>query len=282
VLDVDSKVLAILLLLMLGSHLQRTFEFNCVLRRLRVREPFIDGFLLNGAALLLNYLPFNAGSVTRAVVLRHRHSLPYAQYVSALMVAAVMNAEVAAACGLVASLHLAAVAGVAAPLVAFFGALTLGGAIALSIPGSWMPTGKSFLARQLGRLVDGVTLIRDGGVGLVPLAVTSAVKLALNTLRLWVCFHALGVDLSATTAILLGSAVLTVSLVNVVPGNIGLREIVLGSISGVAGGSPVLGMAAASLERAVTLGYTILAGLPGVYYVRRIERLTHSRKSVSH
>jgi hypothetical protein len=39
-------------------------------------------------------------------------------------------------------------------------------------------------------------------------------------------------------------------------------------------------MAAASLERAVVLGYTILAGLPGVYYVRRIEGL--SRKSVSH
>jgi uncharacterized membrane protein YbhN (UPF0104 family) len=274
-------MLAILLLLMLCSHIQRTVEFNYVLRRLRVRERFIDGFLLNGAALLLNYLPFNAGSVTRAVVLRHRHLLPYAQYVSALMVAAVMNAEVAAVCGLVATLSLVAV-GVAAPLVAFFGTLTLVGAIALSIPGSWMPTGKGLLGRQVRRLVDGVTLIRDRGIGLLPLAATSAVKLALSTLRLWVCFHALGVELSAATAILLGSTVLTASLVNVVPGNIGLREVVLGAVSEIAGGSAVLGMAAASLERAVILGYTILAGLPGVYYVRRIERLAQSRKSVSH
>jgi uncharacterized membrane protein YbhN (UPF0104 family) len=90
------------------------------------------------------------------------------------------------------------------------------------------------------------------------------------------------VDLSASTAILLGSTALTASLVNVVPGNIGVRELVVGAVSGVVGGSPVLGMAAASLERAVILGYTILTGLPGVYYVRRVERLAQSRKSVSH
>jgi uncharacterized membrane protein YbhN (UPF0104 family) len=279
-LDIDSKLLAILFLLMLGSHVQRTLEVNYVLYRLRVREPFVDGFLLNGAALLLNYLPLSAGSVARAVVLRRKYSLSYVQYVSALMVASIMNAEVAAVCGGIAALSLARTPEAAAPVAAFFGTVAVAGAIALSLPGSWMPTGEGTLQRQLRRLVDGVTLIRDGGAGLLPLAASSAAKLTLNTLRLWVCFDALGQDMSLMAAVLLGATAITASLVNVVPGNIGVRELVLGAVSGLVGGSPVLGMAAASLERAVTLAYTILAGLPGVYYARRIERL--SRKSVSH
>lgn len=280
-LDVDPKSLMLLLLLALASHVQRTFEFNYVLRRLRVRESFVDGFLLNGAALLLNYLPLSAGSVARAVVLRRKHSLAYAQYVSALMVAALMNAEIAAICGLLTSLVPAPGARVAAPLVTLFATLALAGALAIAVPGSWMPRGTGLAARQLRRLVDGVTLIRDRGVGLAPLVVTSAAKLALNTLRLWVCFRALGVELSAQTALLLGSTALTASVVNVVPGNLGLRELVLGLVSGAAGGSIVLGMAAASLERAGTLTYTMLAGLPGLYYVRRTQVLMQAPKPVS-
>src|SRR6478672_10502005 len=48
------------------AHLQRAYEFTYMLRRLGVREPFGEGFLLTGAGFLLNHLPFNAGLVMRA------------------------------------------------------------------------------------------------------------------------------------------------------------------------------------------------------------------------
>ena len=68
-LDLDWTTLSVLLGLMFASHVQRAFEVDYMLRRLGVKERLVDGFMLTGAAYLLNYLPFNAGSVARAVTL---------------------------------------------------------------------------------------------------------------------------------------------------------------------------------------------------------------------
>ncbi len=272
--DLDWAELGAIVVLLMLSHLQRTFELNYMLRRLGVPERFADGLALTGAAMLLNYLPLSAGSVARAVVLRRRHDLRYTSYVGTLMVGAVVNATVAAACGLAAVLALSKRAVFTLPLVVPLAGLTVAGALALSLPVGWAPRGPGFVAKKLRTLSEGLALIRGRGEGLLVLFVSSLVKLGLNTLRLWLCFDALGIPVSPLAMTLIGSAAILMSVVNLVPSNIGLRELVLGGLSAAIGYSPAMGVAAASLERVVALGYAFVAGPPSILHVRRFMGLT--------
>jgi uncharacterized membrane protein YbhN (UPF0104 family) len=59
------------------------------------------------------------------------------------------------------------------------------------------------------------------------------------------------------------------TLVNVTPGNLGLRELVLSLVAAELGSTHTLGMAAASIERVVLLAYIVALGIPGLLSVRR-------------
>jgi uncharacterized membrane protein YbhN (UPF0104 family) len=269
-LDIGWGTTAVLVTLAALSHLQRTLELNFMLRRLKVNESLGEGYLLTGAAALLNYLPFGAGSVGRAVVARRRHALPYTSFVSALSVGAIVNASVAALCGLIASVQLTGPDRRMALLVFVFGSIAAGGLVAVSLPASLAPKGSGFLARHLRTLADGLVLIRARGRGILILALFSLCKLTLNAARLWLCFKALGIVLSPVTITLVGSTAILASLVNLAPGNLGLRELLLGAISAAGGGSATVGMAAASLEGAVTWGWAVVSGFPGLIALKRL------------
>lgn len=267
-LELDGPTLALLLVLVCASHLQRVLEFDYMLKRLGVRETLREGFLITGAALLLNYLPFSAGSVARAMTLRRKHSLSYTSYASALLVASIVNGVVAALAGVVAVLALPP-SPVTTPLLLLFAALAGSGALVLGFPASWAPSGASRLELRAADVVRAIALIRHRGVGLVLLAAVSLGKVVLSAFRLWLCFRSLGVELSPMKLALLGGAAVLASLLNLAPGNLGVRELLLGGVWGLIGGSPMLGVAAASLDRAVLLAYTLAAGVPGVLHVRR-------------
>jgi uncharacterized membrane protein YbhN (UPF0104 family) len=265
-LKFDARVLLPMLLVAFVTHLLRAVEYDVLLVRLGVKEPFRDGFLLTAAVLLLNYLPFNAGEVVRAVSLRRTRELAYTAYVAALGVGALMNALVAGVLGLVASLL---VTGTFVPaLGGVFLALALLSALGLVVPSRLTPRGTSRWSVMRGQMHAGMALVGTRH-GLWALAGLSVVKFGLNAVRIVLGFGALGQAISWPNAALLGAASVVASVINLAPGNLGVREFVLGAAAGVAGGSPVLAMAAASFDRAVMLAYTMVAGVPGLIHWRR-------------
>src|SRR5688572_10272252 len=168
-LHLNSSALFGLIVLFLLAHIQRTLEFTYMLRRLGVSEPFVDGFLLTGAGYLLNHLPFNAGLIMRAALLKQDHALPYTSYLSLTMVNALVNVGVGAVLGLVAAAAGGVGQGHAWPL------LVLGAAAAVSfafvwLPQSLAPKGSGFFARRVRVLLEGVAMIRGNGLGLLLLA----------------------------------------------------------------------------------------------------------------
>jgi uncharacterized membrane protein YbhN (UPF0104 family) len=215
--------------------------------------------------LLLNYLPFNAGEVVRAVSLRRTRELAYTSYVAALSVSALVNAQVAGVLGLVASLLVMGF--FALPLGGVFLALALLSTLGLMLPSRLKPQGTSRLSEMREQLRAGMALMATRH-GLWLLAGISAAKFVLNAVRIELGFRALGQTVSWPNAALLGAASVVASVINLAPGNLGIREFVLGAAAGAAGGSPVLAMAAASLDRAVMLAYTVVAGVPGLIHWR--------------
>lgn len=266
--DLRPGTLALLALLTLCAHAQRAGEFNYMLRRLSVKESYWDSFLLCGMALLLNYLPLSTGSATRAVALNRKHDLPYASYLSALVISALVNAQVAAAVGFAVCLVELPLRGQHTTVVALFGIAAVGGGLVLLAPTSRVPRGDGWLSTQVKQVIEGLRLIRGRG-GLLVLGAYSLAKLCFNTTRLWLCFRTLGMPVPLGHAALFGSSAVMISVINLVPGNLGLRELLVGVLSAAMGFSATMGMAAASLDRTAILTYTFVAGLPCLIVLRR-------------
>lgn len=267
--ELSGLAIAGLLALNAVAHLQRAYEFTYMLRRLGVKEPFGEGFLLTGAGFLLNHLPFNAGLVMRATVLKRDHALPYASYLALVMVNALVNVAMAGVMGLLCVAFAASRGSARVPLAIAFGAV-LAGAFALAfIPTRWIPERGGFVWDRLRVLGGGIRLVRGDAANLALLALFAFTKVVVAAIRVWVCFGALSTHLSPLAAALLSSTTIVFSLVNVTPGNLGLREVAMAAVSTLLGTSYEVGMAAASIDRAVLLVYTVVSGLPGLYALRR-------------
>jgi uncharacterized membrane protein YbhN (UPF0104 family) len=269
VLDLNVSALLLLTLLMGVAHLQRAYEFTYMLRRLGAPEPFWDGFLLTGAGFLLNHLPFNAGLVMRATVLKRDHALPYTSYLALTGLNALVNVAVAALVGLVAVFVVAPDGQASLSLAAAFALMLCASVGVLLVPRSWVPGGEGMLSRRITVLAEGFALIRGNGSGLLVLGSLACTKVAMAGVRMWICFNELGTEVSPIAAAVLASTTILMSIVNITPGNIGLRELALAASSTLLGNAYGVSVAAASLDRVVLLVYTLISGLPGLYALRK-------------
>jgi uncharacterized membrane protein YbhN (UPF0104 family) len=265
-------------LLLLGlnviGHLQRTVEFTYMLRKLNVREPFGEGLLLTGAGFLLNHLPLNAGFIMRAVVLQRDHQLPYAAYVSLTMVNAVVNVGVCALVSL-SGLAFAPNLMVASPyLVWVLAGLLLAAVLSLYVPALLAPRRNDWLSRQIRALAQGVAMLRGNGTAVLIMAAIALTKVGILSLRFAICFKMLAMPMSALGNLFVAVTQNLLAIVNVTPGNLGLREIVLSMVAGELGTSRTVGLAAASIDRVVSLSYVLLVGLPGIYSLKGRARST--------
>jgi uncharacterized membrane protein YbhN (UPF0104 family) len=254
------------------GHLQRTLEFTYMLRRLGVREPFGEGFLLTGAGYLLNHLPLNAGFVMRAVILRRDHALPYSSYVSLTMVNAVLNLGVGAVVSAIVVGASGSGGSSRSALLVGLVALTLVCALTLYLPALPLPGRAGWLRRQFLNLAEGVRMIRGSGGALLLLSFLALAKVFTLALRFAICFHVLGRPIPVRAAVLVAVAHNLLAIVNFTPGNLGLRELVISVLAGELGSSQPIGLAAASVERVVSLVYIVLTGLPGIHSLRNRGR----------
>jgi uncharacterized membrane protein YbhN (UPF0104 family) len=262
-------VLALLGLNALG-HVQRTLEFTYTLRRLGVSEPFLEGFLLTGAGLLLNHLPLNAGLVMRAVVLERDYALPYSSYLSMTLVNIIVNVAVAAVIGLTGVCFASFASGeVHWTILVLLSLVLLGCALSVCVPHRGVPGGSGRIIGYVRKLADGIELIRGDGRALGVLLGLAIAKTLTMSVRLWLCFSMLNTRLSPVDASMLASIQNLIGLVNITPGNWGLRELLVAAASTELGTRRSIGMAAASIDRLINILYVLASGLPGVFSLRR-------------
>lgn len=260
-------VLALFVLNAVG-HLQRTVEFTYMLRKLGVKEPFGSGFLLTGAGLLLNHLPLNAGFIMRAMVLRRDHQLPYSAYVSLTMVNALINLGVGAATGVVGLSLFVPSSPTADSVRVALAVIVLGCAAAMHVHLLPRPQGSGFIVRQYLAMVRGVSMIRGNGAAIAVMASIATTKILALALRFAICFALLGRPVPTITLVLVAAVQSVMAIVNITPGNLGLREIVVSVMSGQLGTSETIGLAAAGIDRVFSITYAVVVGLPGLHSLR--------------
>ena len=117
--------------------------------------------------------------------------------------------------------------------------------------------------------VAGWAKIRSDPRQLLLLCVLAVAKILLVSARFWICFGSIHVPVDFLGSVLFAVVTMILVLAPITPAALGTREILVGSLAVVVGGSFAEGMLAASIDRVFSLAFTVLAGLPSLYYLKR-------------
>jgi uncharacterized membrane protein YbhN (UPF0104 family) len=97
--------------------------------------------------------------------------------------------------------------------------------------------------------------------------------IVLNGLRIQWSFEAISVDASFAAALVVTAVGVFASRLSVIPGGLGFKEGGSAAGAGLVGIDAALGLAAAVVERAVSLVWLLIIGVPATIYLQRLTGL---------
>lgn len=227
-----------------------------------VEVPFKDAVRLAAWTNLANYVtPFVGGSGVRAVYLKRRHGLPYAEFVSLQAATYLLHFLVAS---LAALASLPFLHEITPRNRLLFSALYISvalGVLAILLLPVRLPTSPSAVGRYLKRAVQGwMRFRRSDWRSLVGLLVLNTLAQAAGV---GLAFAALGVSLDAGQMIFVAAFYSLSILVAVTPASLGISEGAVVLSAAATGVAAAFGLAAAGLRRGVSLTAAILLGVLG-------------------
>jgi hypothetical protein len=264
---------------LIGLGVIATWMVNSVqtllpLRELGVRVGFWENTLLTAAAGFGNYLPMRAGSVMRLHYIKALHGVGYLQYGGILGVRALLLLWGAGAVGMFGCAVLF-LSGRPVRLGVFllFGGILAAGVVPFALPFGRLLPSSGLLGRAAHELTRAIALMHQNRwmtwryLGLV------GIQFSILTGRLAVAFDAMRQWPTPWSYCLLSPIATILSFVNITPGNLGLREWVIGLVTSGTGIEYAVGIFAASVDRVVSIVLTFaFGGIASVLVAVRLAR----------
>ncbi len=261
-------VVSVLGLAFLGSVI-RSWQLCYVIHALNSKISFVESICIATSATLLNYLPMNTGTVLKARTLKKHYSIKYAHFISITTAAALLILISGGILGLIAIIFSGLELNIKnIILVGLFVVSIIVSATMFCIPSSLIINNSNWFKTIVKDLLLGLELIKRNGRVLLVLLVLAASILLTASLRLWICFHAINTEVPVSSCILFAVIGNLLTIVNIVPSSVGLREILVGVTARVTGFSFEAGLFAASLDRIFCLILTVGMGLPSLIILR--------------
>ena len=230
-----------------------------LLRPLNIRAGFWDMVWLNNAALLLNYA-MKFGTVFRANYLKHHYGLAYSHFAMFFAYVTFLMVGTASLVGLVSLVVVYGLAGYESKVLAVvFAATTVVAGLLLFVPLP-IPAGAGRMGGFLRRFLDGREQVSRNKKAVVVTALLLAVNFALTAARLAIIYEGIGTGIHPAGYLILGALGVVTLFIGLTPGALGIREVALTFGAVVLGVPTEVGVLAAMLDRAVTVGYAFVVG----------------------
>ena len=270
VLSLDLGLFALISASALCTFIINGVELQLLAGRFGGRIPFRDTMLLGLMVSTLNYLPMKAGTVINGLIMRTRHKVRLADFAALVAGSSVIHLWVGAVSAGVFLLIEGREQGLAWGLVlaptAVVAALVIWGR--RRHEGRYADHGRRSI-RLLARAVDGVgVLFGDARLLVLDIALNFALVM-LASARMVLAFEALSLSAPFGSAVVATALSIVAARLSVIPGALGFKEGGAALGSSAVGIAPAVGLAASVIDRAVTLVWLVLLGVPATYYLLR-------------
>lgn len=231
---------------------------------------FWENFFVMAAAMLGNYLPMRLGTIVRMRFFKHAIGLDYSSFVGIMMVRTLLlalSSSLFCCLGLV-GMTLSGYSLPSAIHYLFVGAF-LASLAALFFPVSRISVGNQYVRGRLEKLTQAHRTMRERPKAMLAVIACILIQQICFSLRLYISFTAFGVTAPIWFFIIVGPASSVLNFITVTPGNLGVREWVIGALSASTGFDFQAGLFASALDRSVMLGLTLVLGGIGMVYTQR-------------
>lgn len=259
-LKLNSFELAVIYFVSFIGILNSAAVVRTILKPMGVRASFLDMVLLQNAGLLLNYVPMKFGTLFMANYLKRHYKLKYSYYGTFAVYLTLILSAVASLTGIIVMVFVYGTGDYQKQiLTAVFLICLFASCFLLFVPLP-VPKGSSKLAIILRDfLVGRGALTRDTKV-LLSVEVLLLFNFVLASVRLAVIYYSMGIYIHPAGFLVLGVLGYITMFINITPGALGIREVVLGAGAVVLGVPLEAGVTAAIIDRAITLSWAFVVG----------------------
>lgn len=239
-------------------------------RLMGLRLGFWENLSVLIASMLANYLPMRVGTLIRMRFFKLAHDLDYMSFVGIMILRMLLLLVLSGLLGIIGLTGLAYAGQDITPLpaLAFLSLLVLG-LVGLLVPIPEFAEQDSMIKRLLGKLAACHAILRTTPRAIWLLALISFAQFIVLALRLYISFEIFGITVSSWLLLLIGPLATLITFINLTPGNLGIREWVIGVLAGVTGLNIQNGIFAGTLDRAVLMVLTFTIGPACLYYTLR-------------
>lgn len=244
-----------------------TWLLNCLqslllLRQIGVMVGFWENMMLQLGMVLGNHLPMRLGSLIRMRYFKRVHGLEYMQFVG---IAGVRSVVILLYSAILGSIGLIGLKLSEYSLIwALFGAILF---VLLITLGSYLiklfqerQPKNAFLRNRLSEFLTAFEIIQRRPILFWQISGLVLMQFATFCMRLSISFDAIHVDLSPWVLLIMAPTTTLISFLSLTPGNLGLREWMIGVISLASGNDFSSGIFAGTVDRAVLLACTFIFG----------------------
>lgn len=280
--DLSRYQLAALTVCVLATWVINSLQVLLLLRMEQVRVGFWENLLVQTATLLGNYVPMRIGTILRFRYFKKVHGLEYTRLGGIAGLRLMLLVSCTGLLGLFGLLGLMMSGGHQVNLLLwplFIGMLCVPAATYLfAVRRLRLPGGRA--GELLGRFLSGFVSIRQQPLVAWFVLILLLCQFVLLSIRLHISFEVMGIPLSPWALLLLAPTATLMAFLTLTPGNLGLREWIIGVISVAAGYQFDGAVFAGVVDRAVLMGATFVFGAVGVVYLLlRLGRSNDSRQT---
>jgi uncharacterized membrane protein YbhN (UPF0104 family) len=198
-------------------------------------------------------VPLQGGAGVRAVYLKHRHGFEYSNFLATLYGYQVLRVLVCAVGAAVAVLVMVLGEGREISVALLAGVAVCVGVSLAACCLPRIPVTGNWLGDRLASFTEGWHVLRANPKCLARMTFWVTLQLATEVLTFWAACSAIGVQLSAAEAIVIGTLSILATVVGLTPGGLGLYEAMAAFVSSAVALNPVHSVMAALLARFVLL-----------------------------
>jgi len=253
-------------------------KYKTLFSVLKIKLTPREWFGLPQVTAFLNLLFFKSGTVTNAYFLKKHHEVSYSRFIAAMSVQKILDFFVAIFFGFMISLFIFSFFEIDFYVVLVFCLMLAALLCFFFYPPIHIKKWKSHILNKIYKIIEASNEYKQNKPVMFKIILLQMIAIPILGIRYYIAFNILNNPVSIAECVIISVVVSVTGLVSIIPGNIGIRETIVGMSAYYMDYSFDYGVFATTLDRIIA---TAWAGFWGLIFFHLLHLKGYSKKNTS-